>query len=282
MGQRRRHRIWQGTIRLTHGKFSNLRALGIEADEPGSIWLDAEGIEIRQRSFRAYDGVDVTVTAELDDQLVISLSSDRETAAKPIEIPLRSIASQSHSSTLDETGNRLLVSRSAGDRLRIQFDRDNLVFSPGETFQFAFPHICSARRRGVALQGDAGEQSRRTGNLDQGIRIRRRGNRDLDRDQSTGRRRRLRLDDHGRAAVAIAWAIAAAKAAGRGRSFNSSSSTRAPNERPAESDVEGDRNQPGESSLVGTVWQHPVDFFVGKGPLGNGDARHGSIRSWGP
>ncbi len=130
-------RIWQGTIRLTHGKFSDLRALGIEADEPGSIWLDAEGIEIRQRSLRAYDGVDVTVTAELDDQLVISLSSDPETAAKPIEIPLRSIASQSHSSTLDETGNRLLVSRSAGDRLRIQFDRDNLVFSPGETFQFA-------------------------------------------------------------------------------------------------------------------------------------------------
>ena len=125
-------RIWHGTIRLSAGRFSELQPLGIEADEPGSIWLAKESIEIQQRSLRAYDGVDVQVTADLDAQLVIALASEPGEAAKPTEISLRTLVSQSQNSSLDDAGNRLLVSRSPSDRLRVNFDRDHLVFSPGE------------------------------------------------------------------------------------------------------------------------------------------------------
>ncbi len=129
-------RIWQGSIRLSAGRFSGLQPLGIEADEPGSIWLAEQGIEIQQRSLRAYDGVDVLVTADLDARLVIALASESGEAAQPTEIPLRTLVSQSHNNSLDDTGNRLLVSRSPSDRLRITFDRDHLVFVPGEMFSF--------------------------------------------------------------------------------------------------------------------------------------------------
>lgn len=129
-------RIWEGSVRLTSGRFSELQSLGIEADEPGSIWLDNEGIEIRQRSLRAYDAVDVLVTADLDARLVVSLTNEQGELAKPVEVSLRSLVGQSHNSALDEVGNHLLVSRSPSDRLRISFDREHLVFSPGETFQF--------------------------------------------------------------------------------------------------------------------------------------------------
>ena len=34
-------RIWQGTISVNEGELSQLRPLGIEADEPGSMWIEA-------------------------------------------------------------------------------------------------------------------------------------------------------------------------------------------------------------------------------------------------
>ena len=129
-------RIWEGSIRLSGGRFSELQPLGLEADEPGSIWLDDEGIEIRQRALRAYDGVDVSVSADVDATLVVSLNNEQGETAKSVEVPLRSLLNQAHNSTLDDTGNRLIVTRSSNDRLRIIFERDHLVFSPGETLQF--------------------------------------------------------------------------------------------------------------------------------------------------
>ena len=146
-------RVWHGSVRLSEGNFSELQALGIEADEPGSIWLSGKGIEIQPRSLRAYDGIDVRVTADLNAKLSITLSDEPDESAKPIEIPLRTLVSQSHNTTLDAFGNRLLVTRSPGDRLRIEFDRDNLVFGPGDPFQFAIAvHLLEQTAPGMRYQ----------------------------------------------------------------------------------------------------------------------------------
>ena len=146
-------RVWQGTIALGQGRFSQLLPLGIEADEPGSIWLSDGHIEVRQRSLRAYDGIDVLVTADLDDRLVVSLTDEPGKPAKPIEVPLRQLVHQPHNGTLDTVGNRVLISRSPGDRLRIRFDRESLVFAPGESFQFQIePHLLESAGSGLRFQ----------------------------------------------------------------------------------------------------------------------------------
>ena len=146
-------RVWQGTIALSEGRFSQLLPLGIEADEPGSIWLADGRIEVRQRSLRAYDGVDVLVTADLDERLVVSLTDEAGKPTKPIEIPLRQLVHQPYNGTLDTAGNRILISRSPGDRLRIRFDRENLIFAPGESFQFQIePHLLESTGSGLRFQ----------------------------------------------------------------------------------------------------------------------------------
>ena len=66
-------RQWHGSIELADGTLAELQPLGIEADEPGSIWLDGAAVSIRQRSVRAYDGVDVLATADLSGKLVVRL-----------------------------------------------------------------------------------------------------------------------------------------------------------------------------------------------------------------
>src|SRR5688572_13828676 len=53
--------LWSGTVALSEGRLVLHRPLGIEADEPGSIWVEENRLQIRQRSPREYDGVDVFV-----------------------------------------------------------------------------------------------------------------------------------------------------------------------------------------------------------------------------
>ena len=147
-------RIWHGTIGLSAGTFWDLKPLGIEADEPGSIWLEGTQIRIRQPSPRAYDGIDVSVTAELDARLTIWLSNDQAETAKTLQIALRDLVGQQpYRTVLDDADNRLFVSRAPGDRLRIDFDRDHLVFAPGESFAFQVqPYLVGTSTAGLRLQ----------------------------------------------------------------------------------------------------------------------------------
>ena len=148
---------WQGAVRLSQGTLSEVQPLGIEADEPGSIWIDSSEaggtVLVRERSPRAYDGLDLLVTAELDARLVIELEAvDLQSAAddprpaeaptKSLELALKDLITESHKTQLDSSGNRLLVMRSPGDRVRVQFERDTLVFSPREPFPLEIqPHL---------------------------------------------------------------------------------------------------------------------------------------------
>ncbi len=149
---------WQGIVALSEGTLSEPRLLGIEADEPGSMWLDRgplfagppgrregpslPGLEmdhlvIRQRSPRTYDGVELLVTAPPDAKLLIAISTPQgQTGPEWITIPLAELSNGFHASDLDGRGNRLFVSRSTGDTLRVRVGRRSLVFDPGETLDF--------------------------------------------------------------------------------------------------------------------------------------------------
>jgi hypothetical protein len=143
--------LWRGAIRLSNGTLTDARPLGIETDEAGTIYLDARNepggvVHIEPKSPRSYDGVDVTVTADESDRLLIELSSldpasDTGDSRKSVEIALVDLIQQSSSTPLDETKNRLLVMRAPGDKLRVDYDRPHLVFDPGERFNLhVTPH----------------------------------------------------------------------------------------------------------------------------------------------
>src|SRR5205085_12064539 len=61
---------WHGIVRVSEGSMSSVEALGIEADEPGSMYLEDTAVIVAARSPRAYDGLDVTITAELSSKLL--------------------------------------------------------------------------------------------------------------------------------------------------------------------------------------------------------------------
>lgn len=131
-------RRWTGSVEVTQGSLSGLSPLGVEADEPGSMWIDRGRILLRGPSPRTYDGFDCLVDAPADAKLLIRLSSKvGEPNPPPMEIPLESLVNDSHSADLNDGGNRLLVRRSPGDKLQVKLDRDALVFAPGENWALA-------------------------------------------------------------------------------------------------------------------------------------------------
>jgi len=137
-------RRWEGAISLSsEGTLANPQPLGIEADEPGSMWLEGGRLMIRQRSVRAYDGVDLQVTAPLDTKLLVKLTADDDPDRSiDVEVPLAGLSGKIFDRQLDLQGNRLLVRRTPGDRLRVHLQRDLLIFLPGEVFDCTLePHL---------------------------------------------------------------------------------------------------------------------------------------------
>jgi hypothetical protein len=119
---------WFGTVTLTEGRLFLHRPLGIEADEPGSIWVAENRLEIRQKSPREYDGVDVFVVAPLDAKLLFSITADPRQPPVNQELRLADVIQKPFSRPLDDRNNRLLVRRAPGDMLRVLLPRNSLVF----------------------------------------------------------------------------------------------------------------------------------------------------------
>lgn len=149
-------RAWQGVISVGGGRISAPQPLGIEADEAGSIWLEDGQLNVRERNPRLYDGVDFDIHAPLDAALVVDLRAEDGAATGRIEIPLAALVhspqdsplSSPQNSPLDDRGNRLLVRRAPGDRLRVLLPgTDRLVFGCNEQFDLEVqPHRVDAPR----------------------------------------------------------------------------------------------------------------------------------------
>ena len=136
-------RQWIGRIALSHGTLDALQPLGLEADEPGSIALDRNVVEIHQPTVRAFDGGDLSILAPLSARLNIDLAPRNEPdRGRKISIPLDQVVSGFSNTDLDQQGNRLLIRRAPGDALRVKLDRDSLVLAPNETLSLeVIPHL---------------------------------------------------------------------------------------------------------------------------------------------
>ena len=144
---------WKGTIAIHGGTLSNLRPLGQDPDEPGSMWIERGMIQVRQPSGRVYDGLDVTVRAEENARLTLQLGPlVGKEVGQLIEIPLRDVLRERYTTRLDPAGNRIVIRRAPGDNLRVRLSRDSLVFTPGEKFSFRLQPDVPGAEPGSTIQ----------------------------------------------------------------------------------------------------------------------------------
>lgn len=128
-------RRWQGTIQASEGTLNSPRALGVDADEPGSIWAESGQVFIRSPSRHSYDGVDVTVHAPSAAKITVHFASADQAADTTLNIPLADLLDEYRTYSLDNQGSKLVARRVPGDKLDVHVNRDNLVLALGERLE---------------------------------------------------------------------------------------------------------------------------------------------------
>lgn len=129
-------RRWNVSASLSEGKISHVDPLGFEPDEPASMHLYGREVRVNQRTKRAYDGFDMNIQCDAKSMLMIAFTpADGSPAPEPVRISMNEFRNKFHSVAIDDQQNRLLVRRAPGDEIRLQFERDSLVFQTGESFR---------------------------------------------------------------------------------------------------------------------------------------------------
>ena len=135
-------RRWHARISVDRGSLTEPVPLGLEPDVPGSAFQVDREIRVAPRTPRTYDGVDLRLSAPFDAVLTVELIPlDAPSLPHRQEIAISSVVSNYQSYSIDDRDNSLLVRRRPGDQLRVRFDRDDLILSPGEPFPVTIvPH----------------------------------------------------------------------------------------------------------------------------------------------
>lgn len=131
-----RQALWRGRISVERGKILASRSLSLEPDAPVAQRLENDELVIEPLVPRSFDGVDLTLQAGADAELVIELSDESGSSAEPNRIPIRELFVRPQGWRLGEGDERFVIERAPGDDVRVMFRRDNLIFAPREVFEF--------------------------------------------------------------------------------------------------------------------------------------------------
>ena len=136
-------RRWRGRITVDDGELIDVRPYGFAIDSPASVYLASGSAVINQRSPSGYNSLKLSVKAPLTSKIWIELApTEQSVNKKSLRLQIKSLLTDIHRSELDAQGNLLIVRRAPGDDLRVEFERDTLVFAPKETFKFDVrPHL---------------------------------------------------------------------------------------------------------------------------------------------
>lgn len=134
---------WQGTVHYTGGAITNVRALGLTQDTPGSVYQEEGNVNVSQPSPATYGGAEFYVDYQPGAELrtVFRSVDDPDTWIRK-SIPIEEVLRTTTSHELDAKQNRITVARAPGDWLKLDFQRDHLVFETGETLMVDLqPHF---------------------------------------------------------------------------------------------------------------------------------------------
>lgn len=130
--------VWGGVFELSQGRFAKPLSLGLEADEPGTLWLDEGALWLQRRTPRVFDGFDVTVVAPPTAMLRLTFqAAGGNPAREPIEVRVGDLYSRQFVTPLGQADRRLVIRRAPGDTLPVEIERSHLVYAPGERFRAA-------------------------------------------------------------------------------------------------------------------------------------------------
>jgi hypothetical protein len=128
-------RVWSGLLEVDEGRFGAIDGLGVDGEQPGTMWADGRVVWIQRRAGRIYDGFDVEIRAGAAAVLRLTLQSRGDPPVRTkFDVPLAELFDGERAVPIGDGGDRVVLRRTPGDALRLETERPHLVFDPGESF----------------------------------------------------------------------------------------------------------------------------------------------------
>lgn len=130
--------VWRGQVEIINpsnpslpGMITEATSLGLEADQAAAYSVRQGVLYIHHPSSREYDGYNVTASGRPGSVVRITLAADNQ-PPKTFDVSWDALFSQPFQ--FNAFDSQVTIRRMSGDYLRLELDRDNLVYSPGENF----------------------------------------------------------------------------------------------------------------------------------------------------
>lgn len=125
---------WTGRVSLESGHFARLTSLSMEANPSAVIEQSRTSILVKKVGQRSYDGFDVFIAGSVNAKVIVELVDEaQKTNRVSYKLAVTEILTAPFQRVIDDEGNRFKVRRSPGDQIHVQLQRNDLVFSPGES-----------------------------------------------------------------------------------------------------------------------------------------------------
>jgi len=121
--------LLRGVLELSEGKFRNPKTLGIESDAASSLSLTDGALWIKPKSARIYDGFDITLEANPNALLNLSVqTSENPPIRQHYSFPVKSLFNEIKNLPIGPTN--LLIQRTPGDEIQFRCSSQHLIFQP--------------------------------------------------------------------------------------------------------------------------------------------------------
>ena len=127
--------VWAGNIHFHDAVISKATPLGMNVESAAAIQVQPHAVRIKQLVESSFEGVDIDVEGHPDSLVTFQMAAPAKPAVEQ-QFKLSEAIQQARVFRLDDTNNRISFERSAGDQIKIESDREHMVFATGETFEF--------------------------------------------------------------------------------------------------------------------------------------------------
>ena len=125
---------WRGKITVEAGELSVNRTLAITSDAPSTVIARNGEVFINHRIATSYGGADLAIRVDGNTKVRFQLQSEKGETFEQ-QWTLQQLEAGINES-VDQEQNRISISRTPGDDVRIHINRAHLIFEPGETWRF--------------------------------------------------------------------------------------------------------------------------------------------------
>lgn len=127
---------WRGDLAVAEGRLEKLQPLNLDPNAAAALSISDRRLRVRHGRPLSRDVFNVTALRSPGGELLITPRDAGGQPGEPVRVALDAVLSSPQAVSVGRGDTLFTIARVANDRMRIESDRQSLLFEPGEEFTF--------------------------------------------------------------------------------------------------------------------------------------------------